>query len=386
MGGMTRKTADVVIIGGGIVGLMTARHLLAAGVSVVIVEAGDLGSQASGANAGSLHLQIQYPEFVSLGEAWARRYIPCLRFLKASLEMWSTLQDEMGEDLGVTRAGGLIVAKTEDQMARITAKAGIEAEAGVETEILDRAQLRDIAPYLAQDAIGGGFCAAEGKANPLWVTPALASAVAAAGGDVMTKTTVRAISATQDGFTVTTDRGPLACGRIVNAAGAAAGKIGAMVGTSLAIDGFPLQVTVTEPVAPIIPHLVYSAAGKLSLKQLTNGGCVIGGGWSARERPDGSLATDPASFAANLATAARVAPVMAQTRALRSWTAWVNGTEDWRPILGEDPQTPGLIHALFPWVGFSAGPMTARVAAELVLDRTPAMPLEGVSHLYDSVG
>lgn len=383
MGGMTVKTADIAIIGGGLVGLMTAWHLLAEDLRVVIIEAGDLGAQASGANAGSLHLQIQYPEFVSLGEAWARRYVPCLRFLKASLEMWSILQDEMGEDLGVKRAGGLIVAKTDEQMAQIVAKAAIEAEAGVQTDVLDQGQLRALAPYLAQDAIGGGFCAAEGKANPLWVTPALATAVAASGADMLTDTTVTAIEARGDGFMVATDRGPLTCSRVVNAAGAAAGRIGDMVGTPLAIEGFPLQVTITEAVAPMIPHLVYSAAGKLSLKQLANGRCVIGGGWSARERKDGSLTTDPSSFAANLATAARVVPAMAQTRALRSWTAWVNGTEDWRPILGDDPRAPGLIHALFPWVGFSAGPMTARVAADLVLGRTPAIPLAGISHLYD---
>ncbi|MEM1236936.1 MAG: FAD-dependent oxidoreductase [Pseudomonadota bacterium] len=383
---MTVTTADVAIIGGGIVGLMTARNLLADGLRVAIIEAGDLGAQASGANAGSLHLQIQYPEFVSLGDAWARRYVPCLRFLKASLEMWSTLQDELGEDLGVKRAGGLIVAKTDEQMAYIESKAEIEADGGVQTDVLDQQALRDRAPYLAHDAIGGGFCAAEGKANPLWVTPALAASVTALGAEVMTKTTVTAIKACGHGFILTTNGGKLSCGRVVNAAGAAAGRIGEMVGTPLAIKGFPLQVTVTEAVAPIIPHLVYSAAGKLSLKQLANGGCVIGGGWAAKERADGSLTTDPLSFAANLATAARVVPAMAQTHALRSWTAWVNGTEDWRPILGEDPNAPGLVHALFPWVGFSAGPMTARIAADLAIGQPPTIPLTGISHLYDNVG
>jgi glycine/D-amino acid oxidase-like deaminating enzyme len=143
-----------------------------------------------------------------------------------------------------------------------------------------------------------------------------------------------------------------------------------------------LQVTVTEPVAPLIPHLVYSAAAKLSLKQLANGGCVIGGGWPAALRGD-TLVTDPASLTGNMATAARAVPAMAQARAIRSWTAWVNGTADWRPILGPDPNAPGVIHALLPWVGFSAGPMTARVAADLVLGRAPAMPLKGLSLLFD---
>ena len=65
---MTR--ADVLVIGGGIAGLMTAWYLARDGAKVTLFEAGDFGAQASGANAGSLHLQIQYPEFVKYGEAW----------------------------------------------------------------------------------------------------------------------------------------------------------------------------------------------------------------------------------------------------------------------------------------------------------------------------
>ena len=142
-------------------------------------------------------------------------------------------------------------------------------------------------------------------------------------------------------------------------------------------------MTITEPLAELIPHLVYSAAGKLSLKQVANGGCVIGGGWPAREREDGVLVTDPESLAGNMGVAARVVPALARARALRSWTAWVNGTPDWRPILGKDPDRPEMIHALFPWVGFSAAPMTARVAADLALGRSSPVALRGLSLLCD---
>lgn len=375
--------ADVIVIGGGIVGLMTARHLADAGADVLLLEAGDLGAAASGANAGSIHLQLQYPEFVAYGEDWARAYVPCLQFLKRSLAIWQALPDALGEDLGVRLAGGLIVARTAEQMARIEAKARIEAGADVETRILSRDEMLRAAPYLAGDIIGGGLCPMEGKANPLRVTPALATAAARAGVRIRTGTPVTAIARDGADYVLDTSAGRAAAPRIVNAAGAFAGRIGEMLGTSLDIRGFPLQVTVTEPVAPVIPHLVYSAAGKLSLKQLANGGCVIGGGWPARQRADGTLVTDPASLTGNMGVAAGVVPAVGGARALRSWTAWVNGTPDWRPILGADPNAPGVIHALFPWVGFSAGPMTARVAADLALGRAPEVSLEGVSVLYD---
>lgn len=374
---------DVAVIGGGITGLMTAWNLADGGAKVALVEAGDLGAEASGANAGSLHLQIQYPEFALYGEDWARAYGPCLGFLKASLDLWQALSERVGEDLDIKLGGGIVVAQNDAQMRLIARKARIEAAHGVETTLLDGGQLRALAPYLTNTAVGGGFCALEGKANPLRATPAVALAAQRAGVTIMRKTTVTGISTETGGFQIATSNGLLEAQRVVNAAGARAGEIAAMLGVAIEIDGFPLQVTVTEPVAPLITHLVYSAAGKLSLKQAANGGCIIGGGWPAALRADGTLFIDPASLTGNMGVAAGVVPKLGQMRAIRSWTAWVNGTPDWRPILGEVPNRPGFFLALFPWVGFSAAPMTAKIVAELVLGRPPSTDLKGVSVLAD---
>jgi sarcosine oxidase subunit beta len=378
---MTR--VDVVVIGGGIVGLMTAWHMAREGAGVVVLEAGDLGAQASGANAGSLHLQIQYPEFAKYGEGWARAYAPTLRFLEASIAMWLGLGAEVGEDLDVKLGGGIVVARDPAQMRLIEAKARIEASVGIETQVLDRDALLAIAPYLSDKAIGGGFCTGEGKANPLRATPAIARAAEAAGATLHSDTPVTGLAGRTGAFVVTTPKGTFQAGKVVNTAGAKAAEIAAMLGMQIDLGGFPLQVTVTEPIAPLIPHLIYSAAGKLSLKQAANGGCIIGGGWSADVRSHGGLATNPVNFAGNMAMAAGVVPRLAQARTIRSWTAWVNGTPDWRPIIGEAPGIPGFYLALFPWVGFTAGPMTARVIADLVMGHTPAIDLNGISVLTD---
>lgn len=378
---MTR--VDAVVIGGGIVGLMTAWYLAREGARVALLEAGDLGAQASGANAGSLHLQIQYPEFEKYGKDWALAYAPTLRFLEASIGMWRTLGGQVGEDLDVSIGGGIVVARSAAQMRLIEAKARIEAGVGIRTRILDRCELRDIAPYLSEDAIGGGFCAGEGKANPLRAAAAIARAAEAAGAILYRETAVTGISGRAGAFGVTTTRGVFHADKVVNAAGARAAEIAGMLGMRIDLGGFPLQVTVTEPVAPLIPHLIYSAAGKLSLKQAANGGCIIGGGWAADVRADGALAINPARFAGNMAMAAGVVPCIAHARTIRGWTAWVNGTPDWRPIIGEAPGIPGFYLALFPWVGFSAGPMTARVIADLVMGEPPSMDLNGISVLSD---
>jgi sarcosine oxidase, subunit beta len=379
---MMMKT-DVLVIGGGIAGVAVAYFLSRDGAEVLLVEAHDLNTQASGANSGSLHLQVQHPEFVSMGPEWARAFGPTLRLMQASLEMWQGLSAELGVDLEVKQSGGLVLATTPEQMRSIAAKAEIERGFGVPMEMLDRASLRDLAPYLTDAAIGGGFCPVEGKANPLRATPAFAAAAVRAGARVLTHVRVTGIERQGSGFVVQTTRGPVTAGRIVNAAGAAAAKVAAMLGVTIVLEGVPLQATITEPVAPLIPHLVYAASGKFTAKQAANGTCLIGGGWMARTRPDGTMVTDPANLTANMVRAAGVIPALAQARAVRSWTAMVNGTPDWRPIIGEAPGMPGFYLCLFPWMGFSAGPMTARIVADLVLGQPARLSLHGISVLLD---
>lgn len=374
---------DVLVIGGGIAGTAVAYYLATEGADVLLLEQHDLNTQASGANSGSLHLQVQHPEFVSMGPDWARAFGPTLRLMSASLDMWKGLGTELGVDLDVKQSGGIVVATTPDHMRSITAKAEIERGFGVPIEILDRNALRDIAPYLTEDAIGGGFCPVEGKANPLRATPAFAAAAVRAGARVQTHTRVTAIERDGSAFRVQTTRGPVTAGRIVNAAGAAAADIAAMLGVTIGLEGVPLQATITEPVAPLIPHLVYAASGKFTAKQAANGTCLIGGGWMARTRPDGTMVTNPVNLAGNMVRAAAIIPALAQARAVRSWTAMVNGTPDWRPIIGEAPGVPGFYLCLFPWMGFSAGPMTARIVADLVLGQPPRLPLQGISVLLD---
>src|SRR6478736_5582535 len=87
---------DVAIVGGGASGTSAAYHLSAAGLSVAILDRHDMNTEASGRNAGSLHGQIQHEPFLEEGDDWARAWLPALRFLADSLEIWDDLSDELG--------------------------------------------------------------------------------------------------------------------------------------------------------------------------------------------------------------------------------------------------------------------------------------------------
>lgn len=376
-----RKT-DVLVIGGGLAGCATAYYLAREGIEITLIERFDLNTQASGSNAGSIHAQIPHEPYTTLGEGWARNFAPTIPLMLDSIRLWSGLEAELGCDLDFHLGGGILVGETEAQLADIARKAALERAHGLTVELLSREDLRQVAPYLSSRMLGGAFCPTEGKANPLKVTPAFARAARRNGAQISSSTLLTALVPDGRGYLAQTSRGPIRAARVVNSAGAEAGRVAAMLGLDLPIEGHPIQVNVTEPVRPFMNHLVYFAGEKLTLKQARNGSLLIGGGWPAQRSASGDrLAVDPESLRANLRVAQTVVPRIGAARLLRVWPAIVNGTADWKPILGEAPGLPGFFMNMFPWMGFTAGPIAARITADLVLGRKPAMDLTQFSAL-----
>lgn len=366
----------VIVIGGGLAGCAAAYYLARDGVDVTLVEAGEINQQASGSNAGSLHAQIPHEPFALKGESWGRQFMPTVRLLKASLEMWRGLEAELDADLEIRFGGGMLVGQTATEMAKIRAKTAIQREAGLDTELIDAADMGARAPYMAPGAHGAAFCAIEGKANPLYATPAYARAAQAHGAEFITRTGPATIARERDGYRIAWAGASRIATRIVVAAGAATGPLLGKIGVHLAIDAVPIQVSVTEAAEPFLPHLVYAAGEKLTMKQAKSGGVLIGGGWAARIDAAGRPMVDPANLAANLALACRVVPAIANLAVVRSWGAIVNGTEDWMPIIGELPVAPGIFLSYVPWLGFSGGPAAARAIASMVQGRTPELDVD----------
>lgn len=368
--------ADVVVIGGGLAGCTTAYYLAADGVDVVLLEQGDLNTGASGNNAGSLHAQLQHEPYLEQGEPWARAFMPALRFFAASISLWQAAGQAIGADLEVSLDGGLLVAADARQMQLIEAKARIEREAGLPVDLLNGADLQKLAPYIAGKMIGAAFCPIEGKANPLVAGPAFAAAAAARGARILRGQRVSDIRRSGEQFEVITGTGAHRARRVVNAAGVNAGHIARMMGASLDIQAFPIQLSVTEPAAPLVKHLVYYTRDRLTMKQTRQGSILIGGGWPAVVDPQGRPQVSAQSLARNLAVALDVVPAIASINIVRTWAAIVNGTQNWLPLIGELPGVPGYFLNYVPWMGFTGAPAGGRIVASLVQGKRPPLDLD----------
>lgn len=365
------EVCDVVVIGGGIAGCSTAYYLAAEGVSVTVLEQFEPGAMASGSNAGSLHAQIQPEPFLTRGEAWARAFAPAVPLYVASIALWQQAGAAIGTDLEVALDGGLVAAASGDEMRMLEAKARLDRAAGLEMLLLDARQLRERAPCISERMIGGLLCPIEGKANPLIAAPAFARAAQALGARVETGCRVTSIRRNGGLFEIDTTRTRYRAARLVNAAGAEAGPVAELAGTSLEYEPFVQQLLVTEPAAPLIDCLIYAAGERLTLKQTGAGTIVIGGGWPAAVSAGGHPRVLRQSLSDNLRVALDVVPALASLRIARTWAAAVNGNASWQPLLGEMPGTPGLFVNWVPWMGFSGAPAASRVVASLIQGHEP---------------
>lgn len=357
--------AAVVVIGAGIVGLSTALFLARAGIEVVVLDRGQPNGRASGGNAGSLHGQLLSFDHGAKAEGDGGAAARTLPLQRASIDLWMDLERETGRDLEIKVTGGLMVAEDERALAWLGDKTRVERAHGIDCQVIGAAELRALEPALDERFVGAAYCPHEGKINPLLATQAVLDAARAAGARVFPLTDVTAIERLPGGFAVHTQRGVLRAGRVVNAAGAFASRVGRMLGVEVPVFGAPLQMVVTEAAEPLVSCLVAHADRHLTLKQAANGNLIIGGAWTAGLDP---VHHHPrplrASIEGNLWVAQHVVPALRRLTVLRTWAA-MNINIDGAPILGEHPLVPGFFNAVTS-NGYTLGPIVGRITADLI--------------------
>ncbi|SDB30859.1 FAD-dependent oxidoreductase [Belnapia rosea] len=364
------ESCDVLVIGGGALGLSTAYYLAREGADVLLAERGEAGMAASTANAGSLHVQLLTYDFD--GEQETGPSLDRLPLGPRSIALWREIAAEAGEGLGIRTEGGLMLAETEAQFRWLRAKVAAERARGIESHLLGANELRSLAPYLGQDFIGAGFAPGEGQIDPLRGTLALRRLAARSGARLREGVEVQAIARAGGGFAVATPGGTIRAGRVVNCAGAYAGRIAGMLGVTLPVVGSVQQVIATEGVAPVMRHLVAHAGRHLSLKQGDGGHVLVGGGWPGVLDAHGAPRNLRRSIEGNLWVAGRVLPGIAGMQAIRAWTGLAVEV-DRAPLLGEVPGTPGLFHAVTS-NGYTLAPIAGRMTADAVLGRASVPP------------
>ena len=280
---------DVAVVGGGVTGCATAYHLARAGARVVLLERSEIGTEASGRNAGSLHGQIQSVSYNERGASWARAFLPALGFVVESLSLWRGLSEQLGVDLEVKTNGGLLLVDDAEQMKRVEQKIAIEREGGLDARLLSRDEVMGLAPYIASTMIGAEYSPVEGKVNSMLAAPAFARRAVEAGAEIRTRTAMLGLDPTPQYVRLVTEQGETRVDQVVLASGDQLSAQAADLGARVPISSEPVQVAATEPVEPLVEHLVYYAGAPLTLKQARAGSLLIRGRLACPYRPGDRL-------------------------------------------------------------------------------------------------
>jgi glycine/D-amino acid oxidase-like deaminating enzyme len=360
------QEAAIVILGGGVIGACLAHELALAGQDVLVVERDDANLQASGANAGSLHVQLLSFDFEVGGPAAASPAVATLRLGPRSISLWQELAHDCGEDFEIAIHGGLMVADTTEGMNFLAAKAALERQFGVDNHILGASELRSLAPALSGRLLGAEFAPQEGKINPARATYAVLNRALAHGARFIRGADIRTINRDAGGWRIATSRCGIRAGRVVNAGGPWSRQLARLAGFDMPVHSAPLQMIVTEPAPPLLNHLVAHAGRHLSLKQAASGGLIIGGAWSAAyDAARRFINVTRPSVEGNVWVAQQVLPQIAGLHVLRAWAA-MNVDIDGAPIIGAVPGLPGFFNAVTS-NGYTLAPIVARMTRDLML-------------------
>ncbi len=371
-------TADVVVIGAGLVGAAAAAALAASGRRVCLVDrSGPLGGTTA-AGEGNILVSDKLPG-------------PELDLALRSVALWQAFAAGDGPAAEYKPTGGVVVAHDAEQLAALRELGERQRAAGVTVEALDRGALRDAEPRLSRHLAGGAFYPQDAQVQPMRATLAYLArarrhgAQVVGGADVIALETTPASRGTAGGpggpggeaSALVTSRGRVATPVVVNAAGPWSGVVARRLGSALPVRPRRGRILVTEPVPAVIRHKVYEAdyvgavvsdaAGRQcsAVVEGTAGGTVLIG--SSRDVAGFSARADPAALAEMARRAISLFPFLAAVRAIRAYTGFRPATPDHLPVIGADPAVPGLFHATgHEGAGIGLAAATAELVTALI--------------------
>lgn len=364
------KTAEVVIIGGGISGVAIAYNLAKKGMkNIVVIEKEYLASGATGRCGAGVRQQ------------WGTE-MNC-RIAMESIKFFETANEELeyDGDIEFKQGGYLIVASTPKEDEQFKKNVALQRSLGLNVEFMKAEEAKRIVPYLNTEKLTTAtFCPTDGFLNPFLTTDAYAKAARRLGVEIYTYTQVLGIKVENGKVRgVITDKGEISTNIVVNAAGGWSKRIAEMVNVDIPVYSERHQILVTEQVEPMLGPMVMSFSLNLYCQQSPNGSFIMGRG-DANEPRDLRM-TSSWHFLEEMAkTITEILPPIGKIRVIRQWAGLYNMTPDRQPIYGKVKEVEGFYLAVgYSGHGFMFGPMTGLLMAEQILGEENTIDISALS-------
>jgi sarcosine oxidase subunit beta len=352
--------AEIVIVGGGVIGLAIAYYLARRGLTdVVVIERGYLAEGASGRNGGGVRQQ------------WSTE--TNIRLMQESVELCRRFAVDVGVNVWFRQGGYLFLARSQKEVARLEKNIALQNRCGVATRMLGPNEARDIVPELNLDGIvGAAFNPTDGILFPWPFLWGYARQAAAMGVKIYTQTPVISLHpAKAGGFEVTTERGTVTARRVINATGAWSPKLAKLIGVDVPTHPIRHEICSSEPLKPFLRPMVSELSSGLYCSQSMRGE-IVGGVTLPGHGPTYAMGSTLAFLTTYARRLVRLMPILGDIKILRQWAGPYDQSPDGNPILGPSPDHPDFFLACgFVGHGFMMAPIVGKLYAEWLTGGTP---------------
>lgn len=349
-----KKSYDIVIIGGGIIGCSTAFELSKRGrKDVLVIENKFLTSGSTGRCGAGIRQQWGSPLNATLAYE--------------STCIFENLEEYTGYDknCGLNQGGYLLVAYTDSEWAQFHKNLEVQHSIGIESVAVETDRIKDIVPHINTEGMHGAtYCAKDGHADPFHCTFAYAGGAERNGVEFSTYTTVTDIL-TENGkmHTVRTTKGDVSANIVINCTGNFAGKIAKMVGDDLPISPERHQLIITEPIAHIMDPMVMSFHRHFYAQQTPHGSVLMGIG-DPLELESFNLNSSWQFLEECAHVVTQTLPVFRNLKVIRQCAGLYDMSPDRNPIITESQNVKGFISICgFSGHGFMVAPRVAILVA-----------------------
>jgi sarcosine oxidase subunit beta len=347
--------ADVVVIGGGIMGLATAWNLgrlAERPLRIVVIDRGYLCGGASGRNGGGVRAQ------------WASE--TNIRLMTRSIAICADFATRMRINVWFRRGGYLFLARTEERAKQLAASAELQRDNGLPTRIVEPSEVKELVPELDVSRV---VCASwnpdDGVVFPWPFVWGYARAASALGVEIHTHTPVEDLVTEGSRVVgVVTPRGTIRAPRVLVCAGAWSPMLTRKVGVELPSRPHRHEICSTEPLKPFLRPLVGDLQNGLYFSQSMRGE-IVGGVTIPGHGPDRTMASSLEFLATYARRLTRLMPVLRDVKILRAWAGPYDQSPDGNPILDHPPELPDFFLACgFVGHGFMMAPVIGELYAE----------------------
>lgn len=361
------NNADVIIVGGGVIGCAIAYNLARKNVSVLVLEEDDIGSGASSRNGGGVRQS-------------ARDYRELPLAMHAVRNLWPNLSEELGVDVEYHKKGNLRLGKTEDHLKILQGIVNRCTAQGLELKMIDRAEVREICPYVSDEVIGASYCPTDGHGNPMRTTLAYYKRALELGVVFVTGERVQSLIIRKGKICgVKTGTNQYEGTRVLLAAGLGSKPLAESVGIKLPMQKLLLEALITEAQPPMFSQMIGTAAADFYGHQTDHGSFVFGGmtGLEPFESDETVPVTRSITAPAISRAILRYFPFLEDAKIIRTWSGFLDEMADHVPVISQVEEVPGLVLACgFSGHGYGIAPAVGQLVAEMIVEGQPSISLD----------